>query len=72
MKNFKSTVMISQASYDPLFGFAGAPTALVRALYPEKMAEAFGARRGNVPEPGVQGAPLKVATSAVELGNRPT
>jgi hypothetical protein len=66
MKNFKSTVIISQAAYDPLFGFAGAPTALVRALYPERMAEAFGARRGNVPEPGVEGAPLKVATSAFE------
>jgi hypothetical protein len=65
-KKFQSTVIVSQAEYDPLFGFAGAPTALVRALYPEKMAEAFGARRGNVPEPGVQGAPLKVATAAVE------
>jgi hypothetical protein len=65
-KKFQSTVIISQAEYDPLFGFAGAPTALVRALYPEKMAEAFGARRGNVPEPGVQGAPLKIATAAVE------
>ena len=65
-KKFQSTVIVSQAEYDPLFGFAGAPTALVRALYPEKMAEAFDARRGNVPEPGVQGAPLKVATAAVE------
>jgi hypothetical protein len=73
MKNFKSTAVISQAAYDPLFGFAGAPTALVRALYPEKMSEAFGARRGNVPEPGVQGAPLKVATAATEsLSNQAT
>ena len=66
MKNFQGTVIISQAGYDPLFGFAGAPTALVRALYPDRMAEAFGARRGNVPEPGVEGEPLKVATAAVE------
>ena len=65
-KKFQSTVIVSQAEYDPLFGFAGAPTALVRALYPERMAEAFGARRGNVPEPGVQGAPLKIATAEVE------
>lgn len=65
-KKFPSTVIVSQAEYDPLFGFAGAPTALVRALYPEKMAAAFGARRGNVPEPGVLGAPLKIATAAVE------
>jgi hypothetical protein len=65
-KKFQSTVIVSQAEYDPLFGFAGAPTALVRALYQERMAEAFGARRGNVPEPGVQGAPLKIAIAAVE------
>jgi hypothetical protein len=65
-KKFQSTVIVSQAQYDPLFGFAGAPTALVRALSPEKMAEAFGARRGNVPEPGVQDAPLKIATAAVD------
>lgn len=65
-KKFQSTVLVSQAGYDPLFGFAGAPTALVRALYPEKMAEAFGARRGNVPEPGIEGAPLEVAREAIE------
>lgn len=66
LKKFQSTVMVSQVAYDPLFGFAGAPTALVRALLPEKMSEAFLARRDNVPAPGEEGEPLKVATGAAE------
>jgi len=66
-KKFQSTVIVSQAGLDPLFGFSGAPTALVRALYPEKMSEAFSARKeGNVPAPGEQGEPLKIATAAVQ------
>lgn len=65
-KKFQSTVIISQVAYDPLFGFAGAPTALVRALYPDKMSEAFLARLDNVPAPGEQGEPLKIATAAME------
>jgi len=66
MSKFQSTVIVSQMAYDPLFGFAGAPSALVRSMYPEKMAEAFTARQSNAPAPGVEGAPLKVALGAVE------
>lgn len=66
MSKFQSTVIVSQMAYDPLFGFAGAPSALVRSMYPEKMAEAFSAKPSNVPAPGVEGAPLKVALGAVE------
>jgi nickel-dependent lactate racemase len=64
MAKFQSTVMVSSVGYDPLFGFAGAPTVLVRNLLADRMAEAFAARKGNVPVPGVQDGPLKVATSA--------
>jgi nickel-dependent lactate racemase len=35
-------------------------------MFPEKMAEAFSARQGNAPAPGIEGAPLKVALGAVE------
>lgn len=64
MGKFQSTVMISSVAYDPLFGFAGAPTALLRSLLADSMAEAFRARKNNRPAPGVQGGPLRVATSA--------
>jgi hypothetical protein len=66
MTKFQSTVVISQMAYDPLFGFAGAPTAILRNLNQEKIAEAFQARQSNAPAPGVEGGPLKVALGAVE------
>lgn len=66
MSKFQSTVVVSHMTYDPLFGFAGAPSALVRGMFPEKMAEAFFARQSNAPAPGVEGAPLKVALGVVE------
>jgi hypothetical protein len=64
MGKFQSTVAISTVAYDPLFGFAGAPTALLRNLLPDSMAEAFRAKKNNRPAPGLQGGPLKVASSA--------
>jgi hypothetical protein len=64
MSKFQSTVIVSSVAYDPLFGFAGAPTALLRGLLADSMAEAFRARENSRPAPGVQGGPLKVATSA--------
>jgi hypothetical protein len=64
MGKFQSTVIISSVAYDPLFGFAGAPTALLRSMLADSMAEAFRARKNNRPAPGMQGGPLKVATSA--------
>lgn len=67
MGKFQSTVMVSNVAYDPLFGFAGAPTVLLRNLFADdKMAEAFAARTNNKPAPGVQSEPLKVARSATE------
>lgn len=66
MSKFQNTVIVSSVAYDPLFGFAGAPTALLRNLLADRMAEAFKARQGNVPAPGMEGGPLKVAMSAAE------
>jgi hypothetical protein len=66
MDKFQSTILVSSVAYDPLFGFAGAPTALLHHFLAEPMAEAFKARKDNRPAPGVEGDPLRVATSAVE------
>jgi hypothetical protein len=66
ISKFQSTVIVSSVAYDPLFGFAGAPTALLRNLFPDKMAEAFKTRQGNIPVPGVEGEPLKAAISTAE------
>jgi hypothetical protein len=64
MGKFQSTVIVSTVGYDPLFGFAGAPTLLLRDLLPDSMAEAFRSRKNNKPAPGVRGGPLKAAVSA--------
>jgi hypothetical protein len=66
LAKFQSTVIVSSVAYDPLFGFAGAPTTLLRNLLADQMVEAFDARKDNRPAPGIEGGPLKVATSAVE------
>jgi hypothetical protein len=68
MSKFQSTVFVSQAGFDPLFGFSGAPTALLRALSRDRMAQAFSARRGNVPVPGERGEPLKIAVESAPAG----
>ena len=66
MAKFQKTIIVSSVAYDPLFGFAGAPTTLLRNLLTDQMAEAFKARKDNKPAPGVEGDSLKIATSAVE------
>jgi hypothetical protein len=66
LAKFQSTVIVSSVAYDPLFGFAGAPTTLLRNLLADQMAEAFKSRKDNRPAPGIEGSPLKVATSAIE------
>lgn len=66
MAKFQNTVIVSSVAYDPLFGFSGAPTALLRNLLADQMADAFNARKDNKPAPGIEGNPLKIATSAVE------
>jgi hypothetical protein len=66
MAKFQSTVIVSGVAYDPLFGFTGAPTALLRNLLPDSMAEAFKARKNNRPAPGARVEPLNVAVAAAE------
>ncbi len=66
ISKFQSTVIVSRIAYDPLFGFTGAPTMLLRTLIADRMAEAFKSRRGNSPAPGIEGKPLKIAISACE------
>ncbi|MFZ0326911.1 MAG: hypothetical protein WBP64_06520 [Nitrososphaeraceae archaeon] len=63
-KKFQRVLMISHTKYDPLFGFSGAPTTLLRNYNPDKMTKAYNSRVTNLPTPGVVGPPLDVALSA--------
>jgi hypothetical protein len=66
IEKFQNIIFISQISYDPLFGFGGTPTILLRNYVYEQMLESFQARQGDLPQPGVSGPPLKIALSNSE------
>lgn len=57
----KSTIFISKANIDPLFGYSGTPTNLLRDFEQEKMNEAFHSRVDDLPHPGEKGAPSENA-----------
>jgi hypothetical protein len=65
-KRYENVIFISLISYDPLFGFSGAPTMILRHYMEEQMLLAFESRRGNLPDPGRDSPPLAVALSASE------
>jgi len=65
-KRYENVTFISRISYDPLFGFSGAPTTILRHYMEEQMLLAFESRPGNLPNPGVDCPPLAVALSASE------
>jgi hypothetical protein len=65
-KECKNTIFISHTSYDPLFGFSGTPTLLLRKYMHDQMLAAFESRQTNFPRPGVECPPLGVALSSSE------
>jgi hypothetical protein len=64
--NEKSTIFISKTNIDPLFGYCGTPTTLLREFEHEKMNEAFQSRIDNFPHPAVIGPPLEIANKICE------
>jgi hypothetical protein len=67
LKECETPVLISDTGFDPLFGFAGGPTALVRYLKNGLMAEAFRRRKGDRPAPGVSSDSSAFADQVAEL-----
>jgi hypothetical protein len=59
--NDSKTVFVSTVKADPLFGFRGIPTKLLRKCSNEKMSEAFASRKTNLPNPGLCSPPLQLA-----------
>jgi hypothetical protein len=60
----QQVIFVSQITYDPLFGYNGTPTILVRNYMHDHMLEALNARQANLPKPGVSGPPLDVVLSS--------
>ncbi|MFZ0221896.1 MAG: hypothetical protein WAM42_09420 [Candidatus Nitrosopolaris sp.] len=65
-KRYENVIFVSRISYDPLFGFSGAPTVILRHYMEEQMLLAFESRRSDLPNPGADCPPLAVALSASE------
>jgi hypothetical protein len=63
---YKNVLCISQARYDPLFGYAGTPTLFLRQFFPSEMSEAFYSRSNNLPNPGKKLSPLEIALQTVD------
>jgi hypothetical protein len=64
IKHNRQVIFVSQITYDPLFGYNGTPTILVRNYMHDRMLEALNARQDNLPKPGVIGPPLDVVLSS--------
>jgi hypothetical protein len=65
-ERYENVIFVSRISYDPLFGFSGAPTLILRNYMEEQMLLAFESRDSNLPNPGVDCPPLAIALSASE------
>ena len=61
INKFQNAIFISHVTYDPLFGFNGTPTLILRNFMKDKMYEAFKSRQSNFPAVGNKGTPLEIA-----------
>ncbi|HZD35951.1 MAG TPA: hypothetical protein VE130_12170 [Nitrososphaeraceae archaeon] len=66
LKRYKNVVCISQARYDPLFGYSGTPTLFLRQFFSREMSEAFYSRSNNLPNPCKKLSPLEIALRTVD------
>ncbi|MGC2563420.1 MAG: hypothetical protein WA326_10490 [Nitrososphaeraceae archaeon] len=63
MNKFQGTFFLSHSTYDPIFGFEGTPTHLLRNFSKEMMSEAIRLRSGDLPTPGIISEPYSLALS---------
>ncbi len=61
MSSYKNIILIDKLEYDPVFGFSGIPTKLVKECYPQMMNEIYASILGKLPNPGQVGEALKIS-----------
>lgn len=66
MDKFDQTLFVTHSAYDPLFGFEGTPTLLLRNYMKDKMIEAISSKSSNMPSPGNFSEPYHLALSLCE------
>lgn len=65
ISSFQNIILIDKLEYDPIFGFAGTHSRLIRQCKPQVMNEIYPAIIGDVPCPGQQTEALKIATENI-------
>ena len=65
-KKFQKILIISHTKHDPLFGYCGAPTTLLRNFYPDKMTEAFNSRVTDLPAPGISWTAIRSCIISIQ------
>ncbi|MFQ5940371.1 MAG: hypothetical protein ACE5KA_01555 [Nitrososphaerales archaeon] len=66
LSGMNNTILLSKTSFDPLFGYSGAPTHLLRSFGGEEMLDAYKGRNGDMPRPGEANNSLSVAHKFVQ------
>lgn len=61
LSDLDKAILLSKTSFDPLFGYSGAPTYLLRYFGKEKMLDAYKARDSDMPTPGMPNKALSIA-----------
>ncbi len=61
MNKFQKIFFLSHTAYDPLFGFEGTPTHLLRNLNKVKMSDAIKLLSDDLPRPGIMSEPYSLA-----------
>lgn len=64
--NEKDTIFISKTNIDPLFGYSGTPTNLLREFGHDKMNQAFHSRADDLPHPREKGPPIEIVNRFCE------
>lgn len=63
-RQYGNVVFISRVSYDPLFGFSGTPTLLLRRYMYSQMLKAYESRECDIPTPATKCPPLEQALTS--------
>lgn len=66
LASLNNSILLSKTSFDPLFGYSGAPTYLLRLFGKEEMLDAYKARDGDMPKPSVGNNALSIANKFAE------
>jgi nickel-dependent lactate racemase len=72
IKYFKKTILLEKIEYDPFFGYKGAPTEIMRSIFPGEMNQAYSTIIDKHPRPGVCTEPLNIALESSKLLNLET